>query len=862
MHRQIIYPGQLPIETDLLNTNRNTLIGLGFLAQDVLGSSTAAAGLACTATAPASLAVQIGAGRLYSLANVDGTAYSSLPVDTTHQVLKQGILLDPVTLATPAPVTAGFSVNYLIEAIYQDVDTNNTVLPYFNSANPNQTFSGPNNLGTAQPTQRQGQIVLVAKAGIPATTGTQTTSAPDVGYVGLWVVTVANGQATVTSGNISAYGAAPFISTGPYLSGARTAAEISAGVNPVALGYNPYDVRRYGARGDGVTDDSAVFNLAATIGLPIFVPDPPVAWLLNSDVTGTFQSFGYPKFTGAGQITIRDLSMNDADNIEAVCQALEAGTATNIAFFGDSTMWGAVAGPLTQAATPPYTQCVNAINNFFGNTAATAVNFSISGTTLNQMLRGTDGSGLTYAQRLASTNAPIIFVNHGQNDAAGGGGVQTTASVYRANLVSCIRLTRVAGKTLIFVTPHPGLTMGSFGTQFRAEQVSRFRDIMLDVAAQHGVRVVDNFKWLRLWMGTLQTVTQTNINLPLTIMPDGVHGTQATYTFTGNNLSDGILHGLADSFTGPDQRVLAARPLSQATGQAFSSSTSSYTGGAVVTGTVGAQSMRLIFRTETPGLDISIMHSIYNLGASAIGINLDGVSVGIPSWSQNSAGFTNSGSGFLQDIETTIARNIAPGLHQLTITTVGPNAIAINGLRSRATQRPIMLGNSTQDMCQRQLLTPKIQLQAGAAGGVIVMTDIAVSRFTESLELEWIGQMVKNSEVVIAGTLGTTAGTPTLERMIGFGLNGSGFAHFVEATAPGTYNNTALDAVDHSGASHTYRVVLTQANPGTIAFFIDDVQIGATTALTQAFFGGWLGVWKNLNTDVLTLTNISRVWHF
>jgi Pectate lyase superfamily protein len=41
---------------------------------------------------------------------------------------------------------------------------------------------------------------------------------------------------------------------------ARTAAEIAAGVTPVNYAYAPYDCKRYGARGDGTTDDTAALT--------------------------------------------------------------------------------------------------------------------------------------------------------------------------------------------------------------------------------------------------------------------------------------------------------------------------------------------------------------------------------------------------------------------------------------------------------------------------------------------------------------------------------------------------------------------------------------------------------------------------
>lgn len=210
MDRQIVYPGQIPLETDLLNSNKYAMVGLAKLAAAMLGTATVVNGMACVPTGPASLQVVVNPGEMYSLVATDASAYSSLSADA-HNILKQGILLDAVTLTCTPPVTAGQSINYLIQAAYQDSDTGSVTLPYYNASNPSQAWSGPNNSGAQQATARKGVVNVSAKAGTAATTGTQTTPAPDAGFTGLWVVTVANGQTTINAGNISQAANAPIL---------------------------------------------------------------------------------------------------------------------------------------------------------------------------------------------------------------------------------------------------------------------------------------------------------------------------------------------------------------------------------------------------------------------------------------------------------------------------------------------------------------------------------------------------------------------------------------------------------------------------------------------------------------------------
>ncbi len=217
MDRQIVYVGAIPQDVDQLSQNKNVMFGLGYLIQAVLGSGTWVDGLSCTPTSPAGMTVNVGPGAIYAVENVDGSAYGSLAPDTTHQIMKQGLAINTANLSCPAPATSGQSIVYLVEAAYEDVDGGSTVLPYYNASNPAVAYNGPNNTGVSQNTVRQGVCQIQIKAGVAATTGTQTTPSPDAGFTGLWAITVANGATTITSGNIQQLSTAPFVS--PKLTG-------------------------------------------------------------------------------------------------------------------------------------------------------------------------------------------------------------------------------------------------------------------------------------------------------------------------------------------------------------------------------------------------------------------------------------------------------------------------------------------------------------------------------------------------------------------------------------------------------------------------------------------------------------------
>ena len=211
MDRTIVYPGSVPLDTDVLNLNRNTMIAVGALIRAVLGTSPVIDGLAVTPTSPPSLAVQVAPGAITNFGALDPFAYGSLGADGTNGLAKMGINISVNIIAVGAPTGLGTSIVSVIEAAFEEADVNPVALPYYNAAFPSQAWLGPNNTGQAQATQRIQRVKLRARAGDAAATGAQTPPDPMAGWYPLAYVTTAHAQTQISDANVAAASDAPFI---------------------------------------------------------------------------------------------------------------------------------------------------------------------------------------------------------------------------------------------------------------------------------------------------------------------------------------------------------------------------------------------------------------------------------------------------------------------------------------------------------------------------------------------------------------------------------------------------------------------------------------------------------------------------
>lgn len=210
-----------------------------------------------------------------------------------------------------------------------------------------------------------------------------------------------------------------------------------------------------------------------------------------------------------------------------VARDLAAGASQSFSCYGDSTMWGATVGALgTKDPNNPPSKLQLAINLIYG-LSPTVNNRAISGSTLRQMLAGTDGSGSTFASKMAAggvdENTAVIMCNHGTNDSQTNGDI----TQYQKDLVEFVTICRREGAVPVLCTPTPAPSI-LITTEEKGKRLRNFVRVMREVADDMGVDLVDQY-----------AIFESSFALykPEEMFPDGVHLSSDAYRQAGFNLA-------------------------------------------------------------------------------------------------------------------------------------------------------------------------------------------------------------------------------------------------------------------------------------------------------------------------------------
>jgi hypothetical protein len=187
MDRSIIYAGQIPYERDLLSTNRYALVGVGKLAEALLGtiSQPVVSGFAATVSGT-TMTLTLGKGQIYHPTIVDSVAYTTALGTDSNYLIKQGVKWSDTTLTIASVSGVGQERVDVVQAVFQEVDDDDTLLSYFNAADPSVPLQGVGGNNAQQPRRRTGEVVLSVVEGTEANAGAAT--APAITGLGIYTI--------------------------------------------------------------------------------------------------------------------------------------------------------------------------------------------------------------------------------------------------------------------------------------------------------------------------------------------------------------------------------------------------------------------------------------------------------------------------------------------------------------------------------------------------------------------------------------------------------------------------------------------------------------------------------------------------
>ena len=217
---------------------------------------------------------------------------------------------------------------------------------------------------------------------------------------------------------------------------------------------------------------------------------------------------------------VSELSLYNYDSCSSV--GIGSRVVSAIDVFGDSTMWGAIPGNTgSQNTNNPPKVLQNTLANL--GYVTTVNNRAIPGTTLDEMINGTDTSGLTFEQRISTTSARVIFCNHGIND----NNQNKDLNQYRRYWGDFVNICRKYGKIPVIITANPNPPIGLI-SEVVSKRLKNYVDVAVDVAKSMKVDLVDNFYYLTKAMPLYNQSY---------LAPDGAHMTTLGYMLAGQNMA-------------------------------------------------------------------------------------------------------------------------------------------------------------------------------------------------------------------------------------------------------------------------------------------------------------------------------------
>ncbi|CAJ2712588.1 SGNH/GDSL hydrolase family protein [Burkholderia pseudomallei] len=204
-----------------------------------------------------------------------------------------------------------------------------------------------------------------------------------------------------------------------------------------------------------------------------------------------------------------------------------------IEYVGDSTVYGCTLlegnprGPqcLENYAQSPHNEpaMVQYLLDKKSIDQVTVLNSGVAGTTVADLLNGTNKVPQPWWPHVQQSKAQIIVMNYGINDAYAPG---MTPELFSAELDQVISAAKAAGKQIILETPNPIMSD-------HASYLASLVDAEKQTAAKWGVQVIDQY-------GYLSSIP----NWP-SMLSDGMHPTDAGYELKGQHAYNALSQTVA-----------------------------------------------------------------------------------------------------------------------------------------------------------------------------------------------------------------------------------------------------------------------------------------------------------------------------
>lgn len=169
-------------------------------------------------------------------------------------------------------------------------------------------------------------------------------------------------------------------------------------------------------------------------------------------------------------------------------------------------------------------------------------NEGVPGTSAYNLLYGSDGVHVAWAQLMASSTAQMVILNFGMNDSSTLNSV--SLADYQYQMGQLIDIARAAGKFVVLQQPNPSCTADhvNLGDYVRAlDGVGRAKSVPVVEQYWKTLELVPRFQ------GIDPNVSIPCFNLPNLYIPDGIHPNEALYSFKASNTFN-LIAPVVDAF--------------------------------------------------------------------------------------------------------------------------------------------------------------------------------------------------------------------------------------------------------------------------------------------------------------------------